>query len=144
MPLITLNFISICQCCKNRFDNKNNLPYLLKCGHFFCINCIKQYFTDETGIVCPSDGLVAKSINELKLLKNLIIEPKKSAGNNLNYQNNIYDQNDSLNINITNNNNNDNNKYLMNFCPIHKNQQLSHIINDTNEIICVHCAFERL
>ena len=141
LPLITLNFISICQCCKHKFDNINNLPYLLKCGHFFCINCIKQYFTDETGIMCPSDGLVAKSINELKLLKNLIIEPKKSIINNSNYQNNTYEQNDSVN-NIINNNND--NKFLMNFCPIHKNQQLSHIINDTNEIICVHCAFERL
>ena len=142
LPLITLNFISICQCCKNKFDNKNNIPYLLKCGHFFCINCIKQYFTDETGIICPSDGLVAKSINELKLLKNLIIEPRKSEYNNLNNQKNIYVQNNSLNLNTINSNND--NEYLMNFCPIHKNQQLSHIINDTNEIICVHCAFERL
>ena len=74
LPLISLNFISICQCCKNRFDGIKYLPYLLKCGHFFCLNCIKEYFSDERGIVCPSDGLVAKSINELKLLKNLIIK----------------------------------------------------------------------
>jgi hypothetical protein len=32
----------------------------------------------------------------------------------------------------------------MNYCRIHKNQKLSHIICDTNEIICVHCAFEML
>ena len=37
LPLITLNFISICQCCKTSFDNNTYLPYLLKCGHFFCI-----------------------------------------------------------------------------------------------------------
>ena len=32
----------------------------------------------------------------------------------------------------------------MNYCRIHKNQKLTHIICDTNEIICVHCAFEML
>ena len=83
LPLITLNFISICQCCKNKFDDKNNLPYLFKCGHFFCINCIKQYFKNEKGIICPSDGLVANSMNELKLLKNLIIDSNKKTVNNL-------------------------------------------------------------
>ena len=43
LPLITLNFISICQCCKNSFDENIHKPYLLKCGHFFCIKCIKDY-----------------------------------------------------------------------------------------------------
>lgn len=141
LPLITLNFISICQCCKNKFDSINNLPYLLKCGHFFCINCIKQYFTDETGIVCPSDGLVAKSIKELKLLKNLIIDSKKI--NDIQKNTNIYKKKDFTNTNsdtqiILNNN------YIINYCPIHKDQKLSHVVNDTNEIICVHCAFEKL
>ena len=138
LPLITLNFISICQCCKNKFDDKNNLPYLFKCGHFFCVNCIKQYFTDQTGIVCPSDGLVAKSVSELKLLKYLILDSKKQ-----NYKKiNSYLQMDSS-LNSNNKNVNSNN-YLNNYCHIHKNQKLSHIINETNEIICVHCAFEKL
>ena len=61
LPLITLNFISICQCCKNSFDENIHKPYLLKCGHFFCIKCIKDYFIDKSGIKCPSDGLIAKS-----------------------------------------------------------------------------------
>ena len=78
LPLITLNFISICQCCKNRFDKGAHLPYLLKCGHFFCLDCINQYFTEQMGIVCPSDGQVAKSVKELKLLKNLIMNPKSN------------------------------------------------------------------
>ena len=81
LPLIILNSISICQCCKNKFDDKNNLPYLFKCGHFFCINCIKQYFKNEKGIICPSDGLVANSMNELKLLKNLVIDSNKPTLN---------------------------------------------------------------
>ena len=36
------------------------------------------------------------------------------------------------------------NNYQSNYCPIHETQRLSHIVNDTNEVICVHCAFERL
>ena len=141
LPLITLNFISICQCCKNKFDSKKNLPYLLKCGHFFCINCIKQYFTDETGVVCPTDGLIAKSIKDLKLLKNLIIDSKKSSNNNSKKKKNIDEEFDSLNIKTKNNNDSN---LLGNYCNIHKNQKLSHIVDSTNEIICVHCAFERL
>ena len=35
-----------------------------------------MYFKDESGIICPLDGLIAKSINELKLLKNLITNNK--------------------------------------------------------------------
>ena len=35
-----------------------------------------MYFKDESGIICPLDGLIAKSIDELKLLKNLITNNK--------------------------------------------------------------------
>jgi hypothetical protein len=144
LPLITLNFISICQCCKNKFDSKNNLPYLLKCGHFFCVNCIKQYFTDQTGVVCPSDGLVAKSINELTLLKNLIIDSKNQKKNN-SLKKSTYNQLNLFRLSNNKNNIDDDNNYIMsNYCLTHKNQKLSHIIKGTNEIICVHCAFDRL
>ena len=161
LPLITLKFISICQCCKNKFNKGKYLPYLLKCGHFFCLNCINQYFTDKTGIVCPSDGLMAKSVKELKLLKNLILnqntknkkketkKKKKIKTTNNNYENSDYYnymKSNLQNYNPENNiNNNDtNNNYKINYCRIHKNQKLTHIICDTNEIICVHCAFEML
>ena len=46
LPLVTLNFLSICQCCKNSFNSNENIPYLLKCGHFFCKQCIIKQFTD--------------------------------------------------------------------------------------------------
>ena len=146
LPLITLNFISICQCCKNSFDNKTYLPYLLKCGHFFCIKCINDYFTDKIGIKCPSDGLIAKSINELTLLSNLI--PKNNPTDNNNNININLDSKDKENIknnqnqekNAQINNNISNNS---NYCPIHREQKLSHVICDTNEIICVYCAFEK-
>ena len=141
LPLITLNFISVCQCCKNKFDKKKNLPYLFKCGHFFCVNCINQYFTDKTGIVCPTDGLVAKSISELTFLKNLIIDSKNQNYKNLKKLNSYLQTDSSLNSTNKKSNNNSN---INNYCPIHKNQKLTHIVNETNEIICVHCAFEKL
>ena len=161
LPLATLNYISICQCCKNKFDKEKCLPYLLNCGHFFCLNCIKQYFVDETGVVCPSDGLVAQSIDELKLLKNLVSNPKHTLNKLMKKKNTAEKMNCLLlenesNYNIENNdsnynlenlnksNNIYNNSYKSNYCPIHETQRLSHIVNDTNEVICVHCAFERL
>ena len=72
IPLITLNFLSICQCCRNKFNSTNNIPYLFKCGHFFCKECIEEKFIDEEGIKCPNDGLIGKYISELKILNNFI------------------------------------------------------------------------
>lgn len=146
-PIINKNFISICQCCKNKFDSKKFLPYLFKCGHFFCLQCINKYFTEETGIFCPSDGQVAKSINELKLLENLIEESEKKPNETkdkkdlIEKMNYFIPENESNSISEKSNNNNN---QRMNYCNIHNNQKLSHIICDTNEVICVHCAFDKL
>ena len=74
MTLVTLNFLSICQCCKDPFNSTDCIPYLFKCGHFFCKKCILEQFIDEEGIKCPNDGLVAKSISELKILNNFITD----------------------------------------------------------------------
>ena len=74
LPLVTLKFISICQCCPFAFDNNEHLPFLLKCGHFFCSKCLQENFTDNEGIKCPIDGLVAQSMKDLKLLNNLITD----------------------------------------------------------------------
>ncbi len=70
-----MKYISICQSCKNDFNSGKNIPYLLKCGHFFCKYCLENNYTDEEGkIYCPEDGCVAKNISELRLLTNLILE----------------------------------------------------------------------
>ena len=152
LPLITLNFISICQCCKNSFDENIHKPYLLKCGHFFCIKCIKDYFVDKSGIKCPSDGLIAKSLDELTLLNNLIPKNKLKEDKDKNKisRNEIKTNFNDEEKNISDKNMNDtdsnkfsiNNNYNQNYCQIHKNQKLSHVICDSNEIICVYCAFE--
>ena len=115
IPLISLKFLSKCQCCQNIFNDRINIPYLFKCGHFFCKKCIEENFTDEEGIKCPNDGLVAYSLKELKILNNLINDNKYIESSN---RNEI-------------------------FCHIHKEQKLTHFIEKTKEIICVYCAFEK-
>ena len=122
MPLVTLKYISVCQSCKNPFDSKNHLPYLYKCGHFFCKECIDEQFTDEEGIKCPIDGLIAQSFKEFKLLNNLITDKT------------IPSQRSNINNNVNNN--------LKNTCQIHKGQKLTHIVVNTKEIICIYCAFD--
>lgn len=149
LPLITLNFISECQCCKKSFDNNVYKPYLLKCGHFFCIKCIKDYFVDKNGIKCPSDGLIAKSLDELTFLHNLIPKQKVQSDENKNtfkkkdIKTNISENEKNNSKNTENENSFINyNYYNNNYCQIHKDQKLSHIICDSNELICVYCAFE--
>jgi hypothetical protein len=143
---------SICQCCKNKFYNEKCLLYLLKCGHIFCLNCLNKYFIGQKGVECPSDGIIAHSINELKLLKNITSNQVQSFSRIMRKKNTVENINHFLLQNDTNDNNFENfnydnsiyNNYQSNYCPIHENQRLSHIVNDTNEVICVHCAFERL
>ena len=146
LTLITLNFISVCQCCKTSFDNHNYQPYLLKCGHFFCIKCINDYFTDKNGIKCPNDGLIAQSLNELTLLNNLIPKNNESNNRNNNTTSNDIINNDNKNSETNKNKSTKSNNITQNsnYCSFHKDQKLSHVICDTNEIICVYCAFEYL
>ena len=135
IPLVTLKFISICQYCKNPFNSTIYLPYLFKCGHFFCSKCIKEHFTDEEGIKCPNDGLVALSIKELKVLNNLITD--KDVPTQRNQRENEVENDE--NINGINNNVKVNEN---NCCKIHKGQKLTHIITETKQLVCVYCAFD--
>ena len=116
MPLVTLNFLSICQCCKDPFNSTDCIPYLFKCGHFFCKKCILEQFIDEEGIKCLNDGLVAKSISELKILNNFITD--KTVTQRTSNSNSIY-------------------------CNIHKGQKMTHYIEENKELICIYCAFEK-
>ena len=134
IPLVTLKFISICQYCKNSFNSTIYLPYLLKCGHFFCLKCIKEHFTDEEGIKCPNDGLVALSIKELKILNNLITD--KNVPTQRGKQEKIESE-ENINGLDTSSKLNENN-----CCKIHKGQKLTHIIVETKQLVCVYCAFD--
>lgn len=116
IPLVTLNFLSICQCCKDPFNSKDCIPYLFRCGHFFCKKCIMENFIDEQGIKCPNDGLVAKSISELKILNNFITDKNMT-------------QRTSNAVEM--------------YCDYHKGQRLTHYVEETKELICIYCAFEK-
>ena len=116
LPLISLKYLSKCQCCQNVFNGNINIPYLFQCGHFFCKQCIEDNFKDEEGIKCPNDGLIAYSFDELKILNNLINDNKYIESSNR--------------------------KFDL-FCQIHKGEKLTHFIENTKEMICVYCAFDR-
>ena len=116
LPLISLKYLSKCQCCQNVFNGNINIPYLFQCGHFFCKKCIEENFTDEEGIKCPNDGLIAYSLDELKILNNLINDNKYIESSNR--------------------------KFDL-FCQIHKGEKLTHFIENTKEMICVYCAFDK-
>ena len=152
VPLVTLNFLSICQCCKNSFNSKDNIPYLFKCGHFFCKQCIIEQFTDEEGIKCPNDGLIANSISDLKILNNFITDKTVTQRTSSPFSSpeafaSTGEKKNPKTKNIINNNNNNtdynNQNYPYKCCEFHKGQKLTHFIEETKELICVYCAFER-
>ena len=114
--LLTLNNISICQLCKNIFDNKEHIPYLFKCEHFFCKKCISnELINSEKKIFCPIHGIVANSLKELKILSNFIYKKDE----------------------IKEKLNNDNN-----YCQIHKGIKMTHVIEGTKKIFCIYCAID--
>jgi len=145
VPLVTLNFLSICQCCKNSFNSKENIPYLFKCGHFFCKQCIIEQFTDEEGIKCPNDGLIANSISDLKILNNFITDKTVTQRTSSPFSSpDGQDEKNKKTTKIKNKINNENTQnYPYKCCEFHKGQKLTHFIEETKELICVYCAFER-
>ena len=68
---ISMDSLQLCQCCNKGF-NKEKIPFLLKCNHIFCKKCLEEYFTDEEGIKCPIDGLVGRSLSDIKILYKFI------------------------------------------------------------------------
>ena len=72
-----MNQSGICQCCNKEFDDKKNIPCLLKCNHIFCKICLETYFTEKEGIKCPIDGLVGKDLNDVKVVNSLIESKEK-------------------------------------------------------------------
>ena len=89
---------------------------------------------------------------------------KKSSNHNFSQNSKKDNTISNNNINLSNLNNlinniNDNNaeeniddspegaeaeEYSQNFCSIHPEQKISHFVEDTKELICIHCAFNKL
>ena len=116
--LIPFNTLYYCQVCQNEFDTQTHLPLLFKCNHFFCKNCIEVHFLSSDGIKCPNDGYIASSLSECEVLTNII--PAKSS---------------SSAAQLTNH---------YNTCQYHRSQPLTHYVEETREIICVYCAFNKM
>ena len=115
IELTPLNGICICQLCKNNFNNQENLPFLLKCGHFFCKTCLSKQSSNVSKIICPIDGPVANSIKDLQILNDFI--PKTI---------------DNIKKNNANNTK----------CQIHINSPLTHVIENSKNILCIYCAID--
>ena len=107
-PLIQFTSLYYCQSCNSQFNTSTHLPYLFKCNHFFCKQCIQTTFSTSNGIKCPKDGIIANSLDDCTIITN-IITPRQS-----------------------------------NTCQLHKSQPFTHYVEETREIICVYCAFNKM
>ena len=64
----------MCENCQTLFDIKNNLPYILKCGHTICEKCLNILEYKNNKIECPIDNHIYE-ISKEKIPKNeMLIE----------------------------------------------------------------------
>ena len=64
----------MCENCKNLFDIKNNLPYILPCGHTLCEQCLNSLEFNENKMECPIDSHIYE-IDKERIPKNeMLIE----------------------------------------------------------------------
>lgn len=129
--LLKIQYISQCQTCREGFNHDNHLPYLMKCGHFFCKTCILDGFSNEKGVFCPNDGKVANGIEELRILNNLILDNEMSHS-----QSKTTSHKGKENTNQVS-------QIQTKRCNKHPDYRLTHYIENTKEVICVNCAFIR-
>jgi hypothetical protein len=106
-----------------------------------------------------------KEFNEIQFKYNdKLISSKKSSKNYPNNKQPTKKESSNPNINISNINNKNNinsqeednnenenieespeqDEYNQNFCNIHPEQKITHFVEDTKELICIHCAFNKL
>ena len=114
-----MNSFHLFQCRNKEFDTKINIPYVLKCNHFFCKTCFENYFTDEEGLKCPIDVLVGKTLNGIQILsdfnQNNNTAPLTSHGKNMkNSINNKKIQNNTFEPNVNNMLNDENLNFMIN------------------------------
>ena len=86
--------------------------------------------------------------NNKKLLKNnsikkLLNKNKSFVENNKINISNLNNSRNNININIQNSKDEED-ENIQNFCSIHPEQRITHFVEDTKELICIHCAFNKL
>ncbi len=62
----------MCENCKKLFDLKENLPYLIPCGHTLCQNCLNSIEFNNNKMKCPIDSHIYEIMKE-KIPKNEIL-----------------------------------------------------------------------
>ena len=68
----------MCENCKNLFDIKKNLPYLIPCGHTICERCLNSFEFVNDRIKCPIDSRIYE-VKKEKIPKNeMLIEYMQS------------------------------------------------------------------
>ena len=71
----------MCENCKNLFDLKKNLPYLIPCGHTLCQNCINSLEFQDNKCKCPIDSKefqITKNEMLIDYMKESIMGPRYS------------------------------------------------------------------
>lgn len=63
--------IPYCSVCHTKYNEEENCPLLLQCGHGFCKECLSRMFADstDTTLICPrcrQSSLVGNSVQALK------------------------------------------------------------------------------
>lgn len=54
----------MCENCKNLFDIKKNLPYLIPCGHTICERCLNSLDFKNNRLKCPIDSRIYETTKE--------------------------------------------------------------------------------
>ena len=125
-------FISTCDKINNFMSNDNNIKYsnsTIKDKNGF--NKKYSIFDNNHKKINKSSSFICNnSIN----IRNIY--------NNKNYSRSNLNQKYSL----ENSQNSENEEYesIQNFCNIHPEQRITHFVEDTKELICIHCAFNKL
>ena len=64
----------MCENCKNLFDIKNNLPFILPCGHTLCEKCLNSLEFNNNKLECPIDSHIYEASKENIPKNEMLIE----------------------------------------------------------------------
>ena len=67
----------MCENCKNLFDIKNNLPFILPCGHTLCEKCLNSLEFNNNKLECPIDSHIYDTSKERIPKNEMLIEYNK-------------------------------------------------------------------
>ena len=64
----------MCENCKNLFDIKNNIPFILPCGHTLCEKCLNSLEFNNNKLECPIDSHIYDTSKERIPKNEMLIE----------------------------------------------------------------------